>query len=120
MRLCVFGKKINRNISRLSERNVDDNKSVTYEELKKTLKENKDAILIDVRSKQEYKEGHIDEAISIPLYELQIKIGNVVSNKEQPIMVYCQSGVRSLKAIERLKCLGYTNVYCLKGGMDGI
>lgn len=96
------------------------NNLVTYVEAKDMLKEDINGILLDVRSIQEYKEYHLNGAICIPLYELQIKIENIVQNKQQLIIVYCQSGARSKKAIEILETMGYTNLYEIDGGIDNI
>ena len=93
---------------------------VTYVEAKDMLKEDANGILLDVRSIQEYKEYHLNEAICIPLYELQMKIENIVQNKQQLIIVYCQSGLRSEKAIVILEKMGYTNLYEIDGGIDNI
>lgn len=67
--------------------------------------------IIDVRSRQEYKEGHIDGAINIPLYEIKSVVPTQIINKNQPIIVYCSGGVRSRKAQIILISMGYTNVY---------
>lgn len=93
---------------------------VTYMEAKDMLKEDANGILLDVRSIQEYKEYHLNGAICIPLYELQIKIENIVQNKQQLIIVYCQSGARSKKGVEVLETMGYTNLYEIDGGIDNI
>lgn len=93
---------------------------LTYVEAKDMLKEDVNGILIDVRSIQEYKEYHLNGAICIPLYELQIKIENIVQNKQQLIILYCQSGARSKRAIEILETMGYTNLYEIDGGIDNI
>lgn len=73
--------------------------------------------IIDVRSKQEYDEGHIDGAILIPEYEIKEKIEEIVKNKEEKILVYCSSGTRSKIAQEELIKKGYKNVYNLKDGV---
>lgn len=93
---------------------------LTYVEAKDMLKEDANGILIDVRSIQEYKEYHLNGAICIPLYELQIKIENIVQNKQQLIILYCQSGARSKRAVEILEAMGYTNLYEIDGGIDNI
>lgn len=93
---------------------------LTYVEAKDMLKEDVNGILIDVRSIQEYKEYHLNGAICIPLYELQIKIENIVQNKQQLIILYCQSGARSKRAVEILEAMGYTNLYEIDGGIDNI
>lgn len=93
---------------------------ISYVEAKELLKENSTGILLDVRSIQEYNEYHLSGAICIPYYELEVKIPKIIENKEQLIVVYCQSGGRSRKAANILKKFGYTNLYQLNGGIDNI
>lgn len=93
---------------------------ITYIEAKELLKDNSNGILLDVRSFQEYNEYHLNGAICIPYYELENKISKIIENKEQLIVVYCQSGGRSKKAISILKKMGYVNLYSLDGGIDNI
>lgn len=93
---------------------------ITYVEAKELLSKNSRAILLDVRSPQEYNEYHLTGAICIPNYELQTKISNIIEDKDQIIIVYCQSGARSSKAVGILKKMGYTNLYELDGGIDNI
>ena len=73
----------------------------------------KKIVLIDIRSNQEYNEGHYDGAINIPLYEIKEEIAKHVSDKSSTIIVYCTTGHRSRKAQEILNSLGYTDVYNL-------
>ena len=77
-------------------------------EIEKYKKE--DRIIIDVRSNQEYQEGHIKGAISIPEYEIESKIENKIKDKNQKILLYCDSGARSKKAKQKLEKLGYKSV----------
>lgn len=93
---------------------------IGYMEAKEMLKENARGILLDVRSIQEYNEYHLSGAICIPLYELQQRIETVVPNKENLIIVYCQTGHRSQKAMSQFKKMGYTNVYGIEGGIDNL
>lgn len=95
-----------------------EGESVNLEEIKDILKSNKEAILLDVRSNQEYKEGHLNGAINIPLYELESCCDCKLDKKDEVIIVYCQSGIRSKKAIKILKKCGFTNLYHLNGGLD--
>lgn len=95
------------------------NKDISYEELKKIIK-NKEIYLIDVRSGQEYEEGHLDGALNIPLYNIEKDIEKNIENKENIIILYCSSGSRSKKAKEILERLGYSEVYNLKEGIDKI
>lgn len=76
--------------------------------------------LIDVRSSQEYEEGHLDGALNIPVYQIDKEIEKFVDNKEDAIVLYCSSGYRSKEAKDILENLGYENVYHLKGGLDRI
>lgn len=78
------------------------------------------AILLDVRSIQEYNEGHLFGAIHLADYEISIKHKYILQNKNADIVVYCQNGGRSKKACKKLKKLGYKNVYNLCGGLDNI
>ena len=106
------------NVSCNSNRGVPTANNISYEELLKKTKEG--ATLIDVRTKQEFLEKHLDGAILIPYFDINKKVENIVPNKEKEIIVYCQNGGRSLKAYGALKKLGYNNIYNLKGGIEEI
>ena len=71
------------------------------------------AIVIDVRTIEEYNDGHIEGSINIPVDN----IANITYNKEDIIILYCASGMRSSNAAKTLIDLGYTNVYNLDGGL---
>lgn len=73
-------------------------------------------LVIDVRSEQEYREGHINGAINIPLYEIKNVISQKVTDKDQQMILYCSGGVRSKKAQIILNSMGYKNVYNLVEG----
>ena len=91
---------------------------ITMQELKN--KQNNGAIIVDVRSSQEYSEGHICGAINIPEYEISRDINRILKDKEKDIILYCSSGIRSKSAYKKLKRLGYKNVFNLYGGLDAI
>lgn len=91
---------------------------ITYPELLNKMKDG--AKLLDVRTKQEFKEWHLNNAILIPYYEISKRIENVIGDKEQTIIVYCQNGGRSLKAYDILNSLGYKNIFNLKDGINGL
>lgn len=84
-------------------------KIVTSSEASSLIKEG--AILIDVRTKEEYDEKHITGAVNIPLAE--IEKGNINYDKDTAIIVYCRSGNRSATAAKELITLGYTSIYDL-------
>ena len=67
-------------------------------------------ILIDVRSKDEWDEGHIEGAVLIPCSEIESRIGDYVQDKKEPINIYCASGIRASIAKSTLASMGYTNV----------
>ena len=100
-------------------RNNDDT-IIDYETEKTIMKNDKEAILIDVRSPQEYSEGHLDKSINFPLYDLERDNKKIQDKKNNIIIIYCQSGSRSKKAIEILKKQGYLNLYEIQGGLDNI
>ena len=72
------------------------------------------AVLLDVRTPQEYREGHIPGSKNVPLQELD-KVDSVAENKDTMLYVYCRSGARSRQAVSILKHMGYTNVHNIGG-----
>ena len=97
------------------KRSFDDNKDITKDDLDSYIKQG--ATIIDVRSPQEYREGHLDGAISIPDYQIKRTIARQVTNKKQLIVVYCSTGHRSQEAQRILENMGYTNVYNVYEGI---
>ena len=72
------------------------------------------AVLLDVRTPEEYRSGHIPGSKNIPLQTLD-RVGSVAENKDTALYVYCQSGARSRQAAGMLKQMGYTNVNNIGG-----
>lgn len=89
---------------------------ITIQEFKNKLKQG--ALLLDVRSKQEYSEGHIKGAINIPEHEIEKEVEKIFPNKTQMILIYCRSGNRSRSAYIKMKKKGYSQIYSLYGGLD--
>lgn len=110
--------KFKRNKKCQFTREIANINQITYKELLERVKGG--GILLDVRTKQEFMEGHLNGAIVIPYYEIKKKIENIIPNKEQEIIVYCKNGGRGVTASETLNKLGYKNVYNLKDGIEGI
>lgn len=79
---------------------------------------NEKAIILDVRTKEEYEISYIKNAINIPLDEIDKSIEETLKDKNQTILVYCQSGNRSKQASQKLVDLGYTSVYNFGGLND--
>ena len=76
------------------------------------------AIIIDIRSPQEYEEGHIVGAIVLPDYDIRRKINKVIPNKNQLVVVYCGTGIRSKRVQKHMQQMGYSNVYNLYKGTE--
>lgn len=74
---------------------------------------NNGAIVIDVREGNEYNEGHIENSVNIPLGIIY----TIDYEKNQTIIVYCASGMRSMEAAKQLSKMGYTSLYNLDGGL---
>ena len=72
------------------------------------------AVLLDVRTPQEYSEGHIPGSKNVPLQTLD-KVSSVVENKDTELFVYCYSGARSRQAAAALGQMGYTKVNNIGG-----
>ena len=87
-------------------------------EKEKEIKIDKDTILIDVRSAEEYKEGHLKNAINIPHTVIGDKIAAITNDKEKHIVLYCRSGNRAGKAKAVLDEMGYKNVHNAGGYED--
>ena len=72
------------------------------------------AVLLDVRTSQEYMEGHVPESKNVSLQTIE-KITALVKNRETPLYVYCYSGTRSNQAVQLLQRMGYTKVTNIGG-----
>ena len=72
------------------------------------------AVLLDVRTPEEYAEGHIVGSKNIPLQSIE-KTESVITDKSTPLFVHCSSGARSAQATSILKRMGYTNIEDIGG-----
>lgn len=72
------------------------------------------AVLLDVRTKAEYRNGHVPESKNIDVAEID-RAASMISDRNTPVFVYCQSGARSARASDILKKMGYTNVNNIGG-----
>ena len=92
--------------------------NITAEEAKRIMDSEEGYIILDVRTQEEYDEGHIPGAIVISHEEIAEKAEEVLTDKDQLILVYCRSGRRSKIAAEALAELGYTNIKEFGGILD--
>lgn len=77
------------------------------------------AVVIDVCEPGEFAAGHVVGARNVPLGELETKLGAAVKNKALPLILVCQSGARSGRAVAIAKKLGYEQAQSLAGGLSG-
>lgn len=77
---------------------------------------NKEHVLIDVRTPEEFSEGHLPNALNISVTSLNFPFEISKLNKEQTVLVYCRSGKRSARAAMALKAMGFEKIYELRGG----
>jgi adenylyltransferase/sulfurtransferase len=90
---------------------------VSAPQVNELLKNNgKSPVLLDVRESDEWRQGHLEGALSLPRGFLEIKVETALPNKETPIIAYCAGGVRSLLAAKAMKEMGYQNVSSMAGG----
>lgn len=81
------------------------------------MRKSPDALLVDVRSSGEYREGHIPGSVNLPLSGLGSR-SSIGADKDSPVYVYCLSGARSAQAAGILRRMGYNNVKNI-GGIAG-
>ena len=92
--------------------------NITAEEAKQIMDTEEGYVILDVRTQEEYDEGHIPGAIVISHEEIEEKAEDVLTDKDQLILVYCRSGRRSKISAESLVELGYTNIKEFGGIID--
>ena len=92
--------------------------NITAEEAKQIMDSEEGYIILDVRTQEEYDQGHIPGAILIPDTEIEATAEEVLTDKDQLLLVYCRSGRRSKLASEILVELGYTNIKEFGGIID--
>jgi rhodanese-related sulfurtransferase len=76
-----------------------------------------DAVVVDVRPMADFSNGHIINALNIPIGSFQNQIGQLEKHRDKPIIITCRSGVQSSNAYKALQKEGFEQVYELRGGM---
>src|ERR1700747_1808469 len=92
-------------------------KSIDIDEARRML-EKPGTVLLDVREGDEWRQGHIPEAIFVPRGFLELRIEDKVPDHKAPVILQCASGTRSLLAARTLREMGYENLYNLNGGFN--
>lgn len=90
-------------------------RSISAKEFEQEQKSMRDGILLDVREPHEFKSGHIPGAKNLPLSQLKSRINEVP--KDKPVLLYCQSGMRSKRAAALFKKNGISSIVNLQGGI---
>jgi rhodanese-related sulfurtransferase len=93
----------------------EEYRNISSDEAKKLI-DNKEVVVLDVRTPEEYQDGHIPNALLVPLQELENKLNDL--DKTEPYLVVCRSGNRSTQASEILTSNSFTNIYNMTGGMN--
>lgn len=91
---------------------------ISAEKAKEMIDAKDELLILDVRTQEEFEEGHIDGAILIADYEIEEKAEDLLTDKNATILVYCRSGRRSALASQTLSEMGYTTIYDFGGIID--
>jgi rhodanese-related sulfurtransferase len=86
--------------------------------VKTKLDSGADLLLLDCREKTEYDTVKIDQAVLVPMSEIQVRAGELDEYKNREVVVHCHHGGRSLRVAKYLQGLGFTNVKSMAGGID--
>ena len=89
--------------------------NLTVDEAKSLIESKPDLVILDVRTPSEYEDGHIKDAINIPVDELEGRLGELDPGDE--LLVYCRTGNRSTRAVRLLEENGFTKILHMDGGV---
>ena len=91
--------------------------SLSVEESFDRLKESNDVYIIDVRRRDEFKKSHLRNAKNIPLNDFKDRLNKIPRNKD--VLIYCETGARSIRAVRYLEVSGHEHILHMKQGMRG-
>jgi len=92
--------------------------NVMVQDVMEMMGSNRDFLILDVRTEAEFAQGHLNNAVNIPDYEIEERYKELNASKDKSIVVICAAGVRSKAAAEKLSKLGFTSIYNMLGGMN--
>ena len=95
----------------MSQEQIIQYKQISQEEAKEMMNREDGHMIVDVRRRDEYDEGHLPGSILIPNESIDKTRPKELPDLDQIILVYCRSGRRSKEASEKLAAMGYKNVY---------
>jgi thioredoxin 1 len=90
---------------------------VSLEQFEKLLAEKSNALILDVRTPEEFAAGHVKGAVNLNIYDAGFKDALTKLDKTKPVLVYCKAGGRSADAATQMQELGFSEVYNFGGGM---
>ena len=93
-------------------------KDISIDESKKLINDGEVTLILDVRNEDEFAEGHLKNAIQIPVKELKENLSDIEKFKDELVLVYCRSGKRSAEAVDILKENGFKNLVHMKDGLS--
>ena len=94
-------------------------KNVSASEACQFIQENPGLLILDVRTEEEYRQGHIPGAVLVPVEEFSSRVGEFAAYSDKPVLVYCASGGRSPEAVDILLNNHFSRVYHLYEGISG-
>lgn len=94
------------------------NARISHEQAMEIMTDNPHSIILDVRTLEEFNQGHIPNAVSLPVDEIEDAIIHMIPDRSEIILVYCRSGIRSADAAAILVEIGYRNVFDFGGIID--
>lgn len=93
-------------------------KDISIDESKKLINDGEVTLILDVRNEDEFAEGHLKNAIQIPVKELKENLSDIEKFKDELVLVYSRSGKRSAEAVDILKENGFKNLVHMKDGIS--
>ena len=91
---------------------------ISQQELRAAIEAQRVALVLDVRTPEEYASGHVPGARNLPIDQLAGRSGELAAWRDQPVVVYCERGPRAAKAAAELAAAGFTSVRSLAGHMS--
>jgi rhodanese-related sulfurtransferase len=99
-----------------AKRGVGGSKSLAPGQLPQ-LQSREKAVIVDLNEKDKFKQGHISQAINVPFGSLADSLGKLRKHKDKPVVLTCENGNNSRKAVSILKKNDFSNIYTLAGGL---
>ena len=106
-------------ISYKAQEQKSDVTILSIEKAKSIFAEDPEAVFLDVRTPEEFKDGHIEGAVLINFFDTDFKQQVATLDKDKPVYIYCRSGNRSQKAGDILTQMGFKEVYDIEEGYIG-